>query len=110
MAEPTLVALIGYIDGDRKTKDQTHIITMAGRRLSIPNASIKSQHAIEPGAGGAVRFFLANDSIVSAEMLAKDLPEGETHWSSDTARRRRFELRSEVAALDGDTSVSADTA
>ncbi|MET4483453.1 hypothetical protein ABIB66_008023 [Bradyrhizobium sp. F1.13.3] len=110
MAEPTLVALIGYVDRDRKTKEQTHIITMAGRRPSIPNASITSQHSIEPGAGATVRFFLANDAIVSAEMLAKDLPEGETHGSSDTARRRRLELRSEVAALEGDTSVSADAA
>ncbi|MGL9621594.1 hypothetical protein QRQ56_26640 [Bradyrhizobium sp. U531] len=79
MAEPTLVGLIGYVDRDRKTKEQTHIITMAGRRLSIPNASLTSQHPIEPGAGGTVRFFLANDAIVLAEMLANDLPEGETH-------------------------------
>jgi hypothetical protein len=110
MAEPTLVALIGYIDQDRNTKGQTHIITMAGRRLSIANASIISKHPIEPGTGGALRFFLANDAIVAAEMRASDLPEGETHWSSDTARRRRLGLRSDVAALDGDTSVSADTA
>ncbi|WP_377828149.1 hypothetical protein ACFKHW_29650 [Bradyrhizobium lupini] len=65
-----MVALIGYLDRDRKTKEQTHIITMAGRILSLPNASITSQHPIEPGAGGAARFFLANDAIVSAEMLA----------------------------------------
>ncbi len=43
MAEPTLVALIGYLDRDRKTKEQTHIITMAGRivgPLSGPTVAI----------------------------------------------------------------------
>jgi hypothetical protein len=110
MTEPTLVALVGYLDVDRKTEGTTHIITMAGRKLSVPNASISSKHPIEPGQGGAIRFFLADDAIVSAEMHVKDLPEGRTDWSSDTAIRPRLGSRTSSAPFDGDTHWSHDTA
>jgi hypothetical protein len=110
MAKPTLPVVIGYLDSARKSDGYTHIITLAGRKISVADSVISSKHQIEPGENGSYRFFLTEGAIISAEMLATDLFDGETHWSSDTASRPRLGLRSSNTPLDAETHFSHDTA
>jgi len=110
MPEPTLAVLAGYLDLTRKSEDQTHIITLGGRRISVPNASIASKHRMEPGEDGAYRFFLSDDAIVTADVKVGDLIQTETHFSHDTAMRMRLGMRASSIASDGETHFSHDTA
>lgn len=110
MSDSHLIPVVGYLDGSRKTDGLLHIITMQGRRIAVPAESVASQHKIEPGEDGAYRFFLHANAAISAEIQAKELSSGQTHWSSDTARPLRQGMRAASHPNDGETHWSSDTA
>lgn len=112
MAKPTTVVVLGYMEVAQKLQDSVQILTLAGRRISIPTSSIISQHILEGGhdESGPFRFFVEAGTLINAEISVSDLLEGETHWSSDTALRKRSSFRSESFSDDGETHFSHDTA
>jgi hypothetical protein len=110
MSDAPLTPIVGYLDTSRKANGLLHIITMQGQRIAVPAAIVASKHKIEPGEDGAYRFFLHADAMVSAEIQAKDLYRGQTHWSSDTARPVRHGMRAASVPDDGSTHWASDTA